>query len=646
MNIMSQVCGLSVLFVLLVGFFRQKRIGLHSERVFLFVMIVSSLCVLLDMISLIAIYYREYMPQMVLEFICKSYVVSLVFVGFAALCYVINDVYDETVFRKRIYQIGIGAVIEAIVIYLLPIYFHIGITEVYTYGPSVIATYIFALSFVLSTVMCIVKHRKKIYKRRMIMAAIWMGIWLGAAVIQFFNNQILIVGFACSLGMLILYGSLENPDNNMDKRVGCFHTHALMDYLKQCYNRKESKSILLISMAGIQGKNITTEYVNECIIELVHFFDKYPSAKVFKNIEQELLILFPGVSEMNMAFQNMQDTYYADFFYSSDLEEKKKGFPKTMFVLVTDSRIVSTPEELFQVFQYVKLENQHVNRTIVCYVNEMILSALKQNEDTKQDIIDALEEDRVEIFLQPIFSTKEQRFLSAEVLARIRNRDGSIMSPGAFIPVAEECGLIVRIGERIFEKTCSFLKNNKMEELGLEFVEVNLSVVQCEQSDLADRYIHLMEKHAIKPWWINLEITETGSVQIKNMLLSNMNQLIKYGVSFSLDDFGNGQSNLDYMIDMPVSVMKFDMNMTKAYFENYKAKYVVQSTIKLAHDMEMHVVAEGVETKEQLDEMSRVGVDYIQGYYFSRPLPVNDFIEFVKKYREPAAIIDKFNSNV
>lgn len=646
MNIMSQICGLSVLFVLLVGFFRQKRIGLHSEKVFLFVMLVTSSCVLLDMISLIAIYYREHIPQMLLKFICKSYIVSLVFVGFAALCYVINDIYDETVFQKKFCRIGVLAIIEAIVVYLLPIYFHISITEVYTYGPSVIFTYIFALGFVLATVICIVRHRKKIYKRRLIMAAIWMGIWLMAAIIQFFNNQILIVGFACSLGMLILYGSLENPDNNMDKRVGCFHTHALMDYLKQCYNRKESKSILLISMAGIQGKNITTEYVNECIIELVHFFESYPSAKVFKNIEQELLILFPDVSEMNMAFQNMQDTYYADFFYSSDLEEKKKGFPRTMFVLVTDSRIVSTPEELFQVFQYVKLENQHINRTIVCYVNEIILSALKQNEDTKQDIIDALEEDRVEIFLQPIFSTKEQRFLSAEVLARIRNRDGSIMSPGAFIPVAEECGLIVRIGERIFEKTCSFLKNNKMEDLGLDFVEVNLSVVQCEQSDLADRYIHLMEKHAIKPWWINLEITETGSVQIKNMLLSNMNQLIKYGVSFSLDDFGNGQSNLDYMIDMPVSVMKFDMNMTKAYFENYKAKYVVQSTIKLAHDMEMHVVAEGVETKEQLDEMSRVGVDYIQGYYFSKPLPVNDFIEFVKKYREPAAIIDKFNSNV
>ncbi len=630
MNIISQICGLSVLCVLLIGYFHQKRIGLHSERVFFFVLMTSFLCVLLDMFSLIAIYHREYMPLLLLKFICKSYIVSLVLVGFAALCYIINDIYDEKKFHKMFSKVGILVCVEAAVIYLLPIYFHVDELAVYTYGPSVLLTYVFTLSFIAATIAYILIHRKEINKRRMSMVAIWMGVWFAAAIIQFFNNQILIVGFACSLGMLILYVTLENPENNMDKRVGCFHTHALMEYLKQCYDRKEFKSILLISMAGIQGKNISTKYVNECIIELVHFFENYPSAKVFKNIEQELLVLFPDVSEMNRVFQNMQDTYYADFFYNSDLEEKKKGFPKTLFVLVTDSHIVSTPEELFQVFQYVRLENQHINRTIVCYVNEMILAALKQNEDIKQEIIDAVEEDRVEIFLQPIFSTKDRKFLSAEVLARIRNRDGSIMNPGVFIPMAEESGLIVRIGERIFEKTCSFLKNNRIEDLGLQFVEVNLSVVQCEQMDLADRYIQLMEKYAVKPWWINLEITETSSVQIKNTLLKNMNQLIKYGVTFSLDDFGNGQSNLNYMIDMPVSVMKFDMNMTKAYFENYKAKYVVQSTIRLAHDMEMYVVAEGVETKEQLDEMSKVGVDFIQGYYFSKPLSVHDFLDFIR----------------
>ncbi len=642
MNISTQLCGLIVLTILLISYFNQKKVGLHSENVFLHVMCITYVSVFLDMCSLIAIHFQNELPELFVKIVCKSYIATVVLVGYAAFIYVLNDIYEERIFYKKFLYASIVSIIEVIIIFCLPIYIYSDGEDVYTYGPAVFITYLFAIVFVLATLINIGVHRVSVNKRRSSMVVIWMAIWFAAALIQFFYNQILIVGFASSLGMLILYCSLENPENNMDKRLGCFHTHALMEYLKQCFARKESKSILLISMSCFQTKNVPTDYVNECIIKLVHFCEKFKKAKVFKNIDQELLILFPDINEMNLAFQEIQDTFYADYFYADENKSQKVNrFPKTLFVLVTDSQIVSSPEELLQVFQYVKIENQQKNKTMVCYVNENVLSALRMNEDTRQEIIDALEEDRVEIFLQPIYSTKKRKFSSAEVLARIRNRDGSILSPGVFIPVAEESGLIVRIGDRIFEKTCAFLNSHQMESLGIEYVEVNLSVVQCEQKSLADRYIKLMEKHSVKPWWINLEITETGSVQIKNTLLENMNQLIRYGVTFSLDDFGNGQSNLDYMIDMPVSIMKFDMNMTRAYFENYKAKYVVQSTIKLAHEMEMLVVAEGVETKEQLDEMSSVGVDYIQGYFFSKPLSVHEFLTFVKKYQEPGSFIDK-----
>lgn len=641
MNIGTQLCGLMVMVVLLISYFNHKRVGLYSEKVFLQVMIITSVSIFFDMCSIIAIYYMEQLPLLLVNAICKCYIVSVVLVTFGAFIYVINDIYSERIFRQYSIYAAVVAVFEAITICILPISIHSEGREVYTYGPAVVVTYLFAILCIIATFILLGVHHKKANPRRMWMVLIWMIIWLTAAVIQFLNNQILIVGFACALGMLILYSAFENPSNNIDKQLGCFHTHSLMEYLKQCFSYKQSKSILLISMSSFLIRNYSEEYVNERIVELVRFCEKYKNAKIFKNIDYELLILFPNMTEMNLAFQEIQDTFFADYFYIKDGEMVDHRFPKTLFALVTDSMIVSSPEELLQVFSYVKLENQQKNKTMVCYVNEIVLAALRKNEDIKQEIIDALEEDRVEIFLQPIYSTKKNCFSSAEILARIRNVDGSILPPGVFIPVAEESGLIVKIGERIFEKTCAFINAHKLEEMGLEYVEVNLSVVQCEQRDLADRYIHLMEKHAIKPWWINLEITETGSVQIKNTLLSNMNELIKYGVTFSLDDFGNGQSNLDYMIDMPVSIMKFDMNMTRAYFENFKAKYVVQSTIKLAHEMELHVVAEGVETKEQLEEMSQVGVDYIQGYYFSKPLSVYEFLAFIKKYKEPGSFIDK-----
>ena len=164
----------------------------------------------------------------------------------------------------------------------------------------------------------------------------------------------------------------------------------------------------------------------------------------------------------------------------------------------------------------------------------------------------------------------------------------------------------------------------------MEYIEVNLSVVQCEDRSLAKMYIDIMDRYQINPACINLEITESASILMKKTLLDNMKVLIDYGVSFSLDDFGNGQSNLNYIVDMPVRIVKFDRDMTQAYFENEKAKYVLHAATDMIQGLELKVVAEGVETAEQLKELERLGIDYIQGYYFSKPVEAGKFIEFLK----------------
>ena len=140
-----------------------------------------------------------------------------------------------------------------------------------------------------------------------------------------------------------------------------------------------------------------------------------------------------------------------------------------------------------------------------------------------------------------------------------------------------------------------------------------------------------MEKHNLDPSCINLEITESASIRRRNNLLKNMEVLIDYGVKFSLDDFGNGESNLNYIVDMPVSIVKFDRDMSQAYFANQKAKFVMEASMHMIHDMELEIVSEGVETKEQMEAIAALGIEYIQGYYFSKPLPAEEFLRFVEE---------------
>jgi EAL domain-containing protein (putative c-di-GMP-specific phosphodiesterase class I) len=140
-----------------------------------------------------------------------------------------------------------------------------------------------------------------------------------------------------------------------------------------------------------------------------------------------------------------------------------------------------------------------------------------------------------------------------------------------------------------------------------------------------------MDKYKVSPSYINLEITESASIIMRKSLLDNMKELIDYGVSFSLDDFGNGESNLNYIVDLPIEIVKFDKDMTQAYFNNEKAKYVLQAATDMIQGLELKVVAEGVETAEQLRTLERLGIDYIQGYYFSKPVETKLYIEFLKR---------------
>ena len=131
---------------------------------------------------------------------------------------------------------------------------------------------------------------------------------------------------------------------------------------------------------------------------------------------------------------------------------------------------------------------------------------------------------------------------------------------------------------------------------------------------------------------INLEITETSSLRSRDSLYQNMKKLEEHGLSFSLDDFGSGSSNLNYIVDMPVEVVKLDKYLSKEYFNNPKAQAIVTAVIEMAHKMGIKIIAEGIETEQEFRTMRELGVDYIQGIYFSRPLPEHEFLKFMQTH--------------
>ena len=140
-----------------------------------------------------------------------------------------------------------------------------------------------------------------------------------------------------------------------------------------------------------------------------------------------------------------------------------------------------------------------------------------------------------------------------------------------------------------------------------------------------------MENCDVSPNCISFEITETAVSEVKDALIENMNSLLSKGFCFALDDFGKGESNLMHIVNLPVEVIKLDMDMTKAFFTNPKARPVIEAIVDMAKRLNLTTIAEGVETQEELEGIARLGIDYIQGYYFSRPLPMNEFVEYLQQ---------------
>lgn len=628
MNIQTQCCGMIVLLVLFLFYRQQEKVNLNTEKAYRRAFGVTVISISMDILSVAAIVNMDKLPIVFVKWVCKTYLVSMIGVALSSLLYIYADLYSKDgkyqIFIKK--YIAVAAV-GAILIYALPIYIHCEEKKanVYTYGPSAMTTYGFALSFVVMNTYSMIKHKNRINSRRREAVFIWMTVWLSAAVIQFVNKSILIIGYAFAIGIMVLYLKLENPEQNLDKRTGLFNQNALVEYTQQLFVEGKQFSILCLYFERLFQQNAQEDMMEHLSIEVSRYLSNIPETHVFKNAEDEIVLLFEDIDYAKDIVKLLRVRFNAGWGREGSVMLR----PHEIFI--PNLHIISNAKDILYLLRYIRENSREYTENNFITVDSSMVVDMYEEKETEQLILSAIEKERIEVFYQPIFSTEEQRFTSAEALVRMRDDEDTLILPGEFISVAEKNGLIIKLGEVVFEKVCRFLKEQDISRYGLHYIEVNLSVVQCAYPNLGDDYIQIMRDYGVDPSRINLEITESASLTAKKTLLDNMSQLMEYGVQFSLDDFGTGQSNLNYIVDMPVKIVKFDKDMTNAYFENGKAKYVMDAAMHMIHGMNLQIVSEGIETREQFETMKALGIQYIQGYYFSRPLPETEFLEFIRE---------------
>lgn len=269
------------------------------------------------------------------------------------------------------------------------------------------------------------------------------------------------------------------------------------------------------------------------------------------------------------------------------------------------------------------------------YTAQMNVEVLARQE-LETALRDAVRKQAFEVFYQPKISLSDGRICGVEALLRWPRPGGEAVSPAVFVPVLESLGLISRVGQWVIDRVCSQIAHWQSTGLGAVEVAVNVSALQISEGDLIDDIQRSLKAHQLEPQWLEVELTEGSLMENTPHTIASLLTLRDIGVKISIDDFGTGYSSLAYLSRFPIDKLKIDIAFIREVTFNPQDAAIARTIIELAHSLNLQVIAEGVETREQLAFLTDNGCDQVQGYLFCRPLPARELEALL---RDPRSFI-------
>ncbi|GAA0695381.1 hypothetical protein GCM10009104_23860 [Marinobacterium maritimum] len=292
--------------------------------------------------------------------------------------------------------------------------------------------------------------------------------------------------------------------------------------------------------------------------------------------------------------------------------------------------------------QTAMLAAKHSGRDCFQFYDQALSSELRQRLMLEQELRLAIESGArmgLQLYLQPKVNLGRPGFAGAEVLLRWQHPEKGMIPPAHFIPLAEESRLIVQLDRWVFERTCELL--NQWQQQGvlahwqqqgwpLPLLSINLSGRQLQQTDLVNWCTATVERYGLVPGMLELEITETACINLSATVLEQLLDLKAVGFRLALDDFGTGYSSLTYLRHLPLDVVKIDRSFVTDSCRNKRAATLLRGVIRMLHEMDFRVIAEGIETEEQADLLQSMECTTGQGYLYHRPMPVAEFLDLLR----------------
>lgn len=635
-------CAASFILLLIwLLFISRSYVVSKSSRYFSLYCIFAFLSAIADIYK--AVLFSSVSPDNVLS----CYITNGAYMSFYVFSGLIFVLYADSVARigkieKPLRNIVIATFIYQVLITVTTpfthLYFYFDENLNYLRGPLYYGNFIIGIGTIVASVILLSYGRSHFSRYQSAVIKVFLAILVVSNIYQYSKPHVLVGGITLSVLALFLFVAFENPANYYYKNTHCLNLDAFNVTMKSHIKNGEKFSIVFgicenfeVIMKSLNGTQRTNMF-------------KVIADRIASNFGKNAFLLDGDHFAICILGED------PDLVKEKEVEDKvKKIFEEKLDLagrllpLVVNTAIIpskytfSTIDDLNGVIEYlIKLSN-NIGLSDTEKI-EMAIEKKHRHDEIEKCVEKAIKNDGFKVYYQPIFNVETEKFESAEALVRLIDDELGFVSPEEFIPITEECGQIIPLGEIIFKKVCQFTNVIKEKNLGVKYIEVNMSPVQCEKRDIVDTMFSIMDEYHTEPDMINFEITETAEAEFStgSLVVQNIVDMNKRGVNFSIDDFGSGFAAMDHLFSVPVDLVKVDKSILWQAIDNKDAMIVLRSTLQMIHSLGKKILVEGVESQEMVDILKEIGCNYMQGYFFSKPIPEDEYLLFLKEKNQVA----------
>lgn len=636
LNTRFQIAAILMLLVLIFDYMRNKHLKLFSTKCFRCMLVATGFNLIFDIITVYTISHMDTVPQSVNRVFHQLFIMSVIVNVFIAFFYIFVLANDQKRLGSRKMMLALIPMIIAIVMVIFgKLNYHVGATTVYSYGPMAYTVYACGFIYFILALAETFNIHNSLRRNQRIASRTGLIIWASVLVYQMMNPGILLSGLGLVLMVLATYFSFENPMENTDGEIEIFNNAAFHKMLSEYFEGNNKAYVINVVCDNYDRINTLLGHSKgiEALVYTRTIIERYFNNYVFRSGDNSLCFFIENeeITETSSIYRNILRMEY------SLMHNEFRNVKIEYHIDIVDiKKYASDRDDVCELISYMAKTPVKKENTIIKVLDKAILDKKLRQDKIYQLLVKALKEDGFEMYYQPIFWPETGMISSAEALIRMKeDTELGYISPEEFIPLAEEKGLIMDIGDKVLKMVSRFINENELIDTDIRYIEVNLSGIQIVAPDIEMRVKDIASRYKIPPSMINLEITETAAVDAGYSLSNNINALKNDGFSFSMDDYGTGYSNLAQMNSVSYDLVKIDKSLIWPAFgfkcddeeSIQKAKVLLNSVIHMLKKLGVGIVAEGVETKEMVDFLSKEGVHHLQGYYYSKPVCGEQFAD-------------------